>query len=180
MKRLPTSVHLGKRMGYKVALWLSVAALSGCANPGIVKLSPDTYMLSREAHGGIFASASALKAGVISDANAFAESQGKVAIPLIAKDTPMGNGPAQWARFEYQFRVVDKHDPEVKRTTLVPRADIVIEKSEKTSLDVKTKDQTERPKDFYAELIKLDDLRKREILTKDEFDVQKKRLLDGK
>lgn len=45
-------------------------------------------------------------------------------------------------------------------------------------MDVKSKDQTERPKDFYAELIKLDDLRKRDILTKDEFDIQKKRLLD--
>jgi hypothetical protein len=82
----------------------------------------------------------------VSDANAFAERPGKVSIPLIAEVTPMGKGPAQWARDEYQFRVVDKNNPEVKRTTLVPRADIVIEKSEKTSLDVKTKDQTERLK----------------------------------
>jgi hypothetical protein len=86
-------------MRYTVALWLSIALLAGCANPGIVKLSPDTYMLSREAHGGIFASTSALKAGVINDANAFAESQGKVAIPLSSKEKPMGNGPAQWASF---------------------------------------------------------------------------------
>ena len=167
-------------MRYTVALWLSVAALAGCANPGIVRLSPDTYLLSREAHGGIFASASALKAGVINDANAFAESQGKVAIPLSAKEKPMGNGPAQWASFEYQFRVVDKNDPEVKRTSLVPRADIVIEKTENITADVKTKDQTERPKDVYAELIKLDDLRKRGILTNAEFEAQKKRLLEGK
>lgn len=160
--------------------WLSIAALSGCSNPGIVKLSPDTYMLSREAHGGIFASASALKAGVINDANAFAESQGKVAIPLSAKEIPMGTGPAQWASFEYQFRVVDKNDPEVRRTSLVPRPDVVIEKTEKITADVKTKDQTDRPKDVYAELVKLDDLRKRGILTDAEFEVQKKKLLEGK
>lgn len=159
---------------------LTIAALSGCANPGIVKLSPDTYMLSREAHGGIFASASALKAGVISDANAFAESQGKVAVPLSAKEKPMGNGPAQWASFEYQFRVVDKNDPEVRRTSLVPRADVVIEKTEKITADVKTRDQTDRPKDVYAELIKLDDLRKRGILTEAEFEAQKRKLLEGK
>ena len=160
--------------------WLSIAALSGCSNPGIVKLSPDTYMLSREAHGGIFASASALKAGVINDANAFAESQGKVAIPLSVKEIPMGTGPAQWASFEYQFRVVDKNDPEVRRTSLVPRPDVVIEKTEKITADVKTKDQTDRPKDVYAELVKLDDLRKRGILTDAEFEVQKKKLLEGK
>ena len=46
--------------------------------------------------------------------------------------------------------------------------------------DVKTKDQTERPKDAYAELIKLDDLRKRGILTEAEFEAQKKKLLEGR
>lgn len=159
---------------------LTIAALSGCANPGIVKLSPDTYMLSREAHGGIFASASALKAGVINDANAFAESQGKVAVPLSSNEKPMGNGPAQWASFEYQFRVVDKNDPEVRRTSLVPRANVVIEKNEKVTVDVTTRDQTDRSKDVYAELIKLDDLHKRGILTQAEFEAQKRKLLEGK
>ena len=163
-----------------LVLLLSIAALSGCVNPGIVKLSPDTYMLTREAHGGIFASTSALKAGVISDANAFAESQGKVAIPLSSKEKPMGNGPAQWATFEYQFGVVDKNDPAVRRTSLVPRADVVIEKTERITSDVKTKDQTDRPKDVYTELIKLDDLRKRGILTQAEFEAQKRTLLEGK
>ena len=159
---------------------LGSTVLVGCTNPGIVKLSPDTYMLSREAHGGIFASASALKAGVISDANAFAESQSKIAIPISGKEKPMGSGPAQWASFEYQFRVVDKNDPEVRRTSLAPRADVVIEKTEKLTVDLKTKDQTDRPKDVYAELIKLDDLRKREILTEAEFQAQKRKLLESK
>jgi hypothetical protein len=162
------------------SIYLSIVVLVGCANPGIVKLSPDTYMLSREAHGGIFASESALKAGVIKDANAFAESQGKVAIPLSSKEKPRGNGPAQWASFEYQFRVVDQNDPEVRRTSLSPRADVVIEKTENINTDIKTKDYTEQPKDVYAELIKLDDLRKRGILTEVEFEVQKKKLLDSK
>ena len=162
-----------------LAIFLSMTVLFGCANPGIVKLSPDTYLLTREAHGGIFASTSALKAGVIRDANAFAESQGKVAIPIASKEKPMGNGPAQWASFEYQFRVVDKNDPEVRRTSLVPRPDVVIEKTEKITADVITKDRTERPRDVYAELIKLDELRKRGILSEAEFLAQKKKLLDG-
>lgn len=163
-----------------LALCLTLVTLIGCSNPGIVKISPDTYLLTREAHGGIFASASALKAGVINDANVFAERQGKVAIPLSSKEKPMGNGPAQWATFEYQFRVVDKDDPEVRRTSLVPRADVVIEKTEKITADIKTKDQTDRTKDVYAELIKLDDLRKRGILSEIEFETQKKKLLENK
>ncbi len=167
-------------MRNRLALCFIVAALNGCANPGIVKLSPDTYMLWREAHGGIFASASALKAGVIKDANAFAEAQGKVAIPISSKEVPMGNGPAQWASFEYQFRVVDKNDPEVRRTSLMPRPDVVIEKTEKINADVKVKGQSNRAKDVYGELLKLDDLRKRGILTEAEFELQKRKLLEGK
>ena len=160
--------------------YLLPALLSACSNPGIVKLSPDTYLLTREAHGGVFASTSALKAGVISDANTFAESQGKVAIPISAKEKPMGNGPAQWAAFEYQFRVVDKDDPEVRRTSLKQGPNLIIEKTENITVDAKTRDQTERPKDLYADLIKLDDLRKRGIISDAEFDAQKKKLLESK
>lgn len=152
--------------------------LVGCANPGIVQLSPDTYMLSREDHAGIFGSASGLKTGVISDANAFAAAQGKVAIPISAHETPVGV-LGKWAKFEYQFRVVDKNDPEARRTALVPRPDVVIEKTEKVSADIRTKDESLRTKDVYTELMKLDDLRKRGILTDAEFQNMKKKLLGG-
>lgn len=152
--------------------------LAGCANPGIVQISPDTYLLSREDHAGIFGSASALKAGVISDANVFAAGQEKVAIPISTHETPVGV-MGKWAKFDYQFRVVDKNDPEARRTSLVPRADIVIEKTEKFSVDGRAKDESAKPKDFYAELVKLDDLRKKGILSEAEFETQKKKVLIG-
>ncbi len=162
------------------ALIITISTLLGCSNPGIVQLSPDTYYLTREAHGGIFASTSALKAGVIKDANAFAATQGKIAIPISSSATPMGNGPAQWASFDYQFRVVDKNDPEAKRTSLVPRADVVIEKSENITANIRTLDESNKPVDIYAELTKLDELRKKGILTDAEFEVQKKKVLGSK
>ncbi|WP_139350478.1 hypothetical protein [Rhodanobacter sp. B04] len=64
--------------------------LSGCANPGIVRLSGNTYMLSKEDHAGIFGSQARLQADVIKQANAFAESQGKVALPVSTHATPVG------------------------------------------------------------------------------------------
>ena len=151
--------------------------LAGCANPGIVQVSPDTYLLSREDHAGIFGSASSLKAGVIADANAFAASQGKIAIPISTNEKPVGRTPGSWAKFDYQFRVVDQTDAEARRTSLVPRADFVIEKTEKISADIRTKDTTPTTKDTYSELIKLDDLRKRGILSDAEFNEQKRNLL---
>ena len=152
-----------------------IIVLAGCANPGIVQVSPDTFMLSREDHAGIFGSASALKAGVIADANAFALGQGKVAIPISTHETPVGV-MAKWAKFDYQFRVVDKNDPEARRTSLMPRANVTIEK---VSVDGRTKDESAKSKDVYAELIKLDDLRKKGILSETEFDALKKKILIG-
>ena len=149
--------------------------LSGCANPGIVKLSPDTYMLSRADHAGIFGNTASLKASVIKDANDFAASMGKVAIPLGSNETPVY--PGHFATFEYQFRVVDKDDPEAKRTHLVPRSDIVIESNEKIDADIITEKKSE-PIDIYNELTKLDDLRKRGIITDTEFEAEKARILN--
>ena len=140
-------------------------------------MSPDTYMLARTDNGGVFGNASAMKADVIREANEFAASQGKIAIPLSLNESPMYIGHP--ASVEYQFRVVDQSDPEARRVNLAPRPNVVIEKTEKTTVDVKTKDQTDRPKDVYAELLKLDDLRKRGILSQEEFETQKKKLLDS-
>lgn len=111
---------------------VAVLIVQGCASvPGPIQISPDTYMITREDHRGIFGSLASLKAEVINEANQFAARKGKVAIPISSQEKPLGRGPAQWASFEYQFRVVDKDDPEVQRTALLPRADVVIEKNER-------------------------------------------------
>jgi hypothetical protein len=155
---------------------IAVLILAGCANPGIVQLSPDTYMLSRVDHAGVFGNAAALKAGVIKEANQFAESKGKVAIPVTARETPAY--PGHFATFEYQFRVVDNNDAEAKRTSLVPRADVVIEKTEKISADVRTKDESDKKADLYTEIMKLDELRKKGLITDAEYESQKQKLLN--
>ena len=101
-----------------IIIGLAASFTAGCKNPGVVQVSPNTYMLSREDHGGIFGSQSALKAGVIRDANAFAEKQGKVAVPISAKEHGVGI-LADWAKFELTFKVVDRNDPEAHGTNIL-------------------------------------------------------------
>ena len=101
-----------------VIIGLAAVLAVGCANPGIVQLSPNTYMLAREDHAGIFGNESALKAEVIRDANAFAEKKGKIAIPISAKEHPMGI-LGDWASFELTFKVVDENDPEARGTNIL-------------------------------------------------------------
>jgi Short C-terminal domain len=148
-----------------------VLLAAACAKPGtVVQLSPDTYMVSRTDKGGAFGSASAMKVDAIREASEFAAGRGKVAIPLHIRESPAA--PGGFASVEYQFRVLDKSDPEARRVSLVPRSEIAPDKADKpdsTGIDI-------RP-DVYRDLIRLDELRKRGILTEAEFDAQKRKLL---
>jgi len=125
-------------------------------------------MISQTSAGGVFKSMGSLKSDVISRANAFAASKGKIAIPLAAKESPALPG-ARMPNFEYQFQLVDKDDPRASGRALAPRADTVVE--------VKSSNTTAPARDTYSELMKLDDLHKRGILTDAEFQAQKQKLL---
>ncbi len=162
-----------KRIAANIAA-LTFIISTGCQNPGVVQLSGDTYMVSRMSAAGAFANASMLKADVIKEANAFAESKGKVAVHVASKEMPAI--PGRMPSFEYQFKLVDKSSPEARGGAMIRRADLVIEKKETIAADIKTR-QSNDGGDLYTELMKLDDLRKKGILSEPEFEAQKKRLL---
>lgn len=150
-----------------IALFVSIGCCSGgCANPGIVQVSPDTYRLARDDHAGVFGNRHSLAAGVIRDANAFAESKGKVAIPVSQTDKPVGV-LGDWASYEYVFKLVDKDDPAAKERAFTSSTHTVIELA-----------KPEKP-DLYSELLKLDDLRRKGLITDAEFEAQKQKLLSG-
>jgi hypothetical protein len=131
-------------------------------------------MITRSSAAGAFANTSRLKADAISRANEFAASKGKVAVPISSReDRPQVGFPS----YEYQFRLVDKDDAAAKGAALVPGPDLVIEKKETIAADVRTKDMTPKQQDLYTELLKLDDLRKKGVITEAEFEAEKKKLL---
>jgi hypothetical protein len=72
---------------------------------------------------------------------------------------------------------VDPNSPEVRSTVLIQRPDVVIENNERSNVDVRNKDVSDKPKDLYTEMLKLDDLHKRGLRSDQEFAAQKKRLL---
>lgn len=151
---------------------------AGCASIPVTPLSSDTFLISKQSAAGMFVSMPALKAKVIQEANAFADSKGKVAIPINLREVPPA--PGRMPYVEYQFRLVDRNSPEAQGRSLQPRADVVIERTEKIEASVRTKDESEKRPDLYAELIKLDDLRKKGLITDAEYETQKQKLLSGK
>ncbi len=151
--------------------------LAACADAPMVQISPDTYMIARSDKGGIFGNAAAMKVEVIQEANTFAASQGKVAIPISTKEVPVA--PGRLATIEYQFRLVDHSSPEAKSTAIKSQPDEIIERRNEYSGDVTVRHESDDKPDLYSELTKLEDLRQKGILTDEEFEAQKKKLLEA-
>jgi hypothetical protein len=162
--------------GFAVVTLLIGACVSSGVS-GVIRLSPDTYRLSRVDGGGRYADAAAMKASVINDANAFAQSQGKIAVPIATREETMRVG--HLSTIDYEFRLAAPGGPAPKPTQPVQRADAVADQQAHKAVDVQPAGKPEARPDLYTELIKLDDLRKRGILTEQEFQTLKAKLLAG-
>jgi len=154
----------------------SIVLLLGCTTTtGVVPIGKDTYMVSGSGKSPGGYSGSDVKAAAFKEATAYCAGLGKHLQILHTDQRDMSFGKNATA--ELQFMCLDSSDTELTRPRLTKEADQVIE----VRKDIKIKDTTSAPsRDVYGELIKLDDLRKRGILTEAEFETQKKALLRGK
>ena len=159
-----------------LSLHLLTIILAGCANVGVIEVSPGTYLLSKQDNAGMFGNFARFKAEVIQEANDFAKVQGKVVIPVTMNETPAG--PGHFATFQYQFRLAEPNDPTAQRVILTRQPDVIVENKGHNTIDVTVRPTEQSGTDFYEKLIQLDELRKRNILTNAEFESEKKKLLE--
>jgi hypothetical protein len=153
--------HFSRRSLRWVALLLltpAVVLLTGCAttSSSITQVSADTYMVTLKEKRSYFdMNESKSKEQAIVEAMNFAEGKGKVVVAgNLQEDTRGVFG--DFVKIEYTFKLVDKSDPRAKRGS--------------------TNDAEKQP-DVYDQLAKLDDLRKRGVLTPAEFEREKQKLL---
>lgn len=146
---------------------LAVASAPVCAaGAEIIQLSPGVYMSIVKNRAGVFGQPSTTKKKAILAANKFAEEKGMAAVP-VAMEFHDG-APGRWPAAEYQFRLVP----------IGQEATVGLQDAPDTRIEVTSTTTTApQPADLYTELTKLDDLRKRGIITDDEFETQKAKLL---
>ena len=187
----------------------AAALVGGCASTpmstGLTQLSADTYRISRIDGVGQYPDAAALKAAVVEEANAFARTQGKVAVPISSREETMRAG--HLSTVDYEFRLAAAGEPPATPAAAAPVAPVASPKESVTpsvvhpapavaatsptappaevpsaaaAVPAAAASRTEPKPDLYNELIMLDDLRKRGILTDAEFQALKTKLLAGK
>jgi len=159
----------------KVLRLLVVLALAGCpANSGVVPMGQDTFMVSRQAATG-FSGSGTLKAEAFQEASQYCAKLGKSLQVINTYEASPPYVLANFPKAEIQFMCLDAKDPEFNRPKLKKEADTAIEIKQ----DIRTKEEAGKPKDVYTELLKLDDLRKKGIISEAEFEEQKRKLLSG-
>ena len=89
-----------------------VLALCSCSSTGPVELSPGVYLISKSSAAGMFTDLAKFKAEVIREANTFAASKGKACLPIKTSDSFPTHG---FPSVEYQFELVDKGDPRLRK-----------------------------------------------------------------
>lgn len=143
--------------------------LSGCAaNSGVIPIGQDTYMVSRQAATG-FSGSGTLKAEAFEEARVYCKKQNKI---LQVVNTNEAQPPYVFGNFpkaEVQFMCLSETDPELSRPKLRKDSGVAVNLN---------KDITDTKSDKYVELKKLKELLDSNIITQEEFDIQKKRILE--
>jgi len=155
-----------------------VMLLGGCASSGVVPIGKDTFMISDKASNG-YTPAGSLKANIYREGAAYCANQGKEFQPLHEQWVEGVPNSWKWASAEIQFRCLDKNDPELSRPRMKQDANIRIESDIREKNDIQIKDSGDKHSDdMYTELKKLKDLLDSKIITQEEFNAQKKIILE--
>jgi hypothetical protein len=166
-----------------LALPLGLLAVSGRAdqNPEIVPLGHDTYALTRWAETGFTRNTEKLKTQALEDAAAYCAKLHKE-LKIVSTTTARPAIPLTgFAHAKVVFKALDANDPELHAPVSAAAPSAAMPASAPGAATPAVAENAAPPTAtdvLYSDLMKLDDLRKRGLLTEEEFQAQKKKLLE--
>jgi len=164
--RLPLFVWLALPLG------LLAVTCRADPNPEIVSLGHDTYALTRWANNGFTRNTEKLQSQALEDAAAYCAKLHKE-LKIVSTTTARPFVPLTgFASAKVVFKALDANDPELHAPVAASAPGAATPVVAENAAPRTTTDA------LYSDLMKLDDLRKRGLLTEEEFQAQKKKLLE--
>jgi Short C-terminal domain len=154
-------------------LGLLAATCRAEQNPEIVSLGNDTYSLTRWAETGFARSTAKLKAQALEDAAAYCAKMHKELKVVSTTATRPFVPLTGIAHAKVVFKALDANDPELRAPVPTP-AESAGAPAAVASASPQTPTDT-----LYKDLLELDDLRKRGLLTEEEFQAKRKKLVES-
>ena len=166
-----------------LALPLGLLAVTGRAdpNPEIVSLGHDTYALTRWANNGFTRNTEKLKTQALEDAAAYCAKLHKE-LKVLDTTTARPFFPLTgFANAKVVFKALDANDPELHAPVAAPAPEGAVAASAPgAAVPVAVENPAPRSETdaLYRDLMQLDDLRKRGLLTEEEFQAKRKKLVE--
>jgi len=163
----------------KSTLVFCVLLQSCSSSSGVVKTGPDTYMISRS-EKGFRGNSGAVKAAALAEAENWCQKRGKVMRVISASQKDMVPMTSD-ASAEIHFKALEPNNPEATESTdtgdLKNRVFRGNENIQTYSIEGNSKKVEPVKNDRYAEILKLGELKEKGLITAEEFETEKKRIL---
>ena len=141
---------------------MTVQAKSNAA-PAIISAGDNTFSITRQASNGFSRDVEALKTEVQAEAAKYCAENGKQ-LRVVSLTSEKPRFALGYASAKIVFKALDAADPDLKPAPAITAPGPI--------------EHTTPTDDLYTELVKLDDLRKKGILTDEEFQSEKKKVLN--
>lgn len=167
-------------------LLTSVLLVAGCASnfdaadfEGLRQVGQDEYEVFYEDHRGVFGSEKSLQKKVVLEANSFASQRGMVASPIEARQHRVGI-LGDWAWAYYRFELVPNNGSQFNKSAdqITFIADANMSNNFLESMERGRLQRSQDKQSIYDELLQLNELREKGILTEEEFQEQKELILE--
>ncbi len=162
-----------------VAVVCCVLALTGCTtSSGVMAASGGAYTVTKSGKTG-FTPLGSLRKDAYEEARAFAASKGMEAEVISVNEVPAGF--ARWPQVDLRFRLVNTAARQSgDKASVLTIGSQASHDAMGNATDVETRVVVAKQDDFYTELTRLGELKEKGLLTEEEFQKEKKRLLDRK
>jgi predicted component of type VI protein secretion system len=165
-----------------LALALGLLAVTGRAdpNPEIVSLGHETYALTRWANNGFTRNTEKLKTQALEDAAAYCAKLHKELKVLDTTTTKPFVPLTGFAHAKVVFKALDANDPELHAPVPASVPDAAVAASAPAAAPPVAVEPPPRSETdaLYRDLMELDELRKRGLLTEEEFQAKRKKLVE--